>query len=634
LLPVFSIALYFSIIFSFGPDNPGYSLKNIPEELTKGNHAVIREDVVSFEISTAASAKLTHKYAITLMDETADQFSFLVVPYDKNVKVLDIDGRVYNSEGALIDKLKPSEILDHSAEDGFSLYIDDRLKYARIVPSVYPCTIEFEYSVSYNGIISYPVWFPVEDENVSVQHSSFNVSLPDKMKLRFKEYNMKLKTEITQDQGIRHFRWQVSNLPSFRLEPFMPPLREVLPAVYTAPEKFTLDGHEGNMTTWKDFGEWVYNLNKGRDSLSSDKIEKIKSLAGNIGNKKERIRILYEYLKNNTRYVSVQLGIGGYQTFNAEFVSEHGYGDCKALSNYMHSLLKLFNIPSYTTLVYAGNNKPDIIYDFPSQQFNHAILCVPDEKDTLWLECTNQHNPFGYLGGFTSDRHVLIVTEKGGILRKTPACSKEMNTQVRTGDVYIVADGTSSAKIKTKATGLRYEPMQFMIHEDNDTQKKWIYNQIGIPDFTIKQFDFSEDNTGLPSITENLALDLNRYISTSGKRLFFSLNLMNQMTYTSAVNDARSFDLVFDFPYKDTDSIVFHIPWNYRLEFIPEPIRFDSDFGTYTMKVSRQDSTISYTRQLSRIKGRFSKDHYEDYRDFVQKIISTDKKKIVLIKSD
>ena len=52
----------------------------------------------------------------------------------------------------------------------------------------------------------------------------------------------------------------------------------------------------------------------------------------------------------------------------------------------MRSLLQVIGVESYYTLVMAGENAPSIINNFPSPQFNHAILCVPVDKDTIWLE--------------------------------------------------------------------------------------------------------------------------------------------------------------------------------------------------------------------------------------------------------
>ena len=114
-------------------------------------------------------------------------------------------------------------------------------------------------------------------------------------------------------------------------------------------------------------------------------------------------------------------------------VDRVGYGDCKALVNYMMALLKVAGIPSYYTLVYSGDEKISMLRNFASAaQGDHVILCVPFGQDTTWLECTNQHIPFGFLGTFTDDRDVVVCTPEGGLVTHTPRYRDSLNVQRRT----------------------------------------------------------------------------------------------------------------------------------------------------------------------------------------------------------
>jgi hypothetical protein len=94
---------------------------------------------------------------------------------------------------------------------------------------------------------------------------------------------------------------------------------------------FKLDNYKGDMSTWKGFGKFIYELSKGRDVLPDDIKQQVKSLTARASSDVEKIKILYDYLQKNTRYISIQLGLGGWQPFEATYVAKKGYGDCKAL---------------------------------------------------------------------------------------------------------------------------------------------------------------------------------------------------------------------------------------------------------------------------------------------------------------
>lgn len=140
--------------------------------------------------------------------------------------------------------------------------------------------------------------------------------------------------------------------------------------------------------------------------------------------KKNAAQQLYSYLQDNTRYVSIQFGIGGFQSFETDFVSKYKIGDCKALTTYMKALLNSAGISSYQVLVRAGKEDFPSMIDFPYNFFNHVILMVPLENDTTWLECTSQHQLFGRLGSFTEGKTGLLLADNASGLIHIPVSQK------------------------------------------------------------------------------------------------------------------------------------------------------------------------------------------------------------------
>jgi len=628
----FIALIYIFTNISFYPGAEQYETAALPDVLKENAHAVVRTHETTFTIKSISSAVKRVQYAVTILDENAARNATIYVPYDKLIKVNYLKGTLYDKSGKELKSLKKTDIQDMSAISDFSIYEDNRVKAARLTHVQYPYTVEYEYEVTYNGLLYYPVWHPQDETYLSVEKATFRVVVPPGLKFRHKTINLAAKPEITTVDKIETYTWQATNLAALEEIPYQPALAEILPAVYTAPVDFEFEGYKGNMNSWASFGQWFNQLNAGKEKLPEATVTKLKALVADAPDDLAKIQKLYAYLQANTRYVSIQLGIGGFQPFEASFVDSKGYGDCKALSNYMHAMLKAVGINSLYTLIRAGEDENDIQLDFPSFQFNHAVLCVPQAKDSLWLECTSQTQSLGYAGNFTGNRHALMITPDGGKIVKTPVYNATDNLQKRKAMVQLDAAGNAAATVETIYTGLQQEDVSGLLTAGTEDQKKYLYNHIRIPTFDIKKFEFMQQKGRLPEVTENLTLNINKCGALSGKRLFLTPNLMNQISSIPPKVENRKLEVVTGWAYVDTDIIEYKLPTGvFQVEALPETQTVKSGFGEYTASFKMENDVLTYTRTFTRHKGRYPSTSYPELQDFYRKISKADKMQVVLV---
>jgi hypothetical protein len=299
----------------------------------------------------------------------------------------------------------------------------------------------------------------------------------------------------------------------------------------------------------------------------------------------------------------------------------------------MVSILKAVGIPSNYTLIRAGEGEPDIDVAFPSSQFNHVIVAVPNQADTLWLECTSQTNPFGYLGDFTGNRHALMITDTGGKIVKTPSYSADDNTQFRTADVFVEVTGDARAKVKTTYQGIQYENgnLNQLVTHQYDEQKTWLQSTVKIPASDVVNFKMINNKKVIPSAVVTTELNLQRFATVSGKRIFLTPNLMNKSSYVPEKLEARRSRIILRIPFTDLDTINYHLPEGISPEFLPEPIKVNSRFGEYESSYTLDQGHLIYIRKLKMNKGEFPPESYKEFIDFYKGINKADNTKIVFM---
>lgn len=624
------IFLMFLLAFNTSALAYRYDFNLIPDALKHRADAVVRTEQMTYEIVEIGKAKVKYKFAITLINDDASDFRYATIYYNPYIKIKNIKGSVYNEKGKLIKIIKSSDILDMSAVSGVEFFSDDRQKVIFFPKIKYPYTIEYEYDCIISSLINYPEWSFQNSPNISVERSGIQYIIPKDIQVKFKEINLKTRIDSVSLKDKVILTWQEENIPTVKSNQFGIPFTQRVPTLLSAPYKFSYGGYNGSLATWKEFGEWNWKIIEGRDHIPQEEADRVKSLTKGLDNERDKIKAIYEYMQSRTRYVLISLGVGGFQPFEASYVSENGFGDCKALTNYTMALLNAVGIKSYYTLVKSGENE-NINPNFVSNQFDHIILCVPQEKDTIWLECTSQSLPFNYLSDFTSDRYALLTTKEGGKLVKTPGFKKGENYAKLVGTINIDYLGsTSSAKFSKLYSGIHYGRSQQRFSQESESEIiKYLNKTLVMPTFSVTKASFSEQKDENPKSTLMYDLVIRDFTKKNSNKLFFTPCL-------------DKFDFIQNEPFniqisesnQHTDSIVYKIPIGYSIDFLPEPKSIESTFGKYSYSLTSELDRIIFKRNFEIFKGKYPKEKFEEFYNFINSIASKDREMVILKKTN
>jgi len=620
---------------SWCADEPQYPVNHIPDSLKANAKAVIRYSEEVFDIKSISRGTYSISYAITILNENGlRQAAFIQAYAQKLHRINNIKGVIYDASGKKVENLVQDKIIDQSMIAGYSLYEDSRVKYFRPRTMAYPFTVEYSFNIEFDGLFNLPSWNPVPGYNISVQKSTYRINCPENLSIRYYINKYTCEPVINKEAGIATYIWELQNIPAVEEQPFSGPIETFCPVVHVCPTEFEIEGYIGHFTTWDDFGKWIGTLNKDRGTLSEETISAMKELVKDCKTDMEKARKIYEFMQNKTRYLNIAIGIGGWQPIPAETVDRLGYGDCKALSNYMKSLLEAVGIKAHYTLIRAGSNEIDIVPDFPFNNFNHAILCVPFADDTVWLECTSQHVPFGYAGKFTDDRNALMVDEAGAKLVHTCSYSFDDNSLQRTSTILLDNEGNALLNSSAVHRGVLYDDkLRFFIAGTED-KTRMIHDEINIPGCLLKKFDYDEVHERIPAIKEKLELEIPRYATFTGSRMLVSLVPLGRMHDVPKKVTFRKSDVVIKRSVMSVDSVILFLPEGYTPESMPSEAKAESKFGNYTLKTTAiANNKVLCVRSLKTNKCRYSPETYNELVDFYKKVAVSDNMKISLKKT-
>ncbi|MES2854177.1 MAG: DUF3857 domain-containing protein, partial [Bacteroidota bacterium] len=609
-----------------------YNSLNISDSLKENANAVVRLNQIDIAIASQRSMSITTKRVVTVLNEKGLSAIDAIESYDKRTNIRNIEATVYDILGKEIKKIKRKDFKDQSAVDGGTLFSDNRYLYLDYTPVQYPFTVVFDSEIETSTTAFIPKWYPSSDYFVSVEKSILNVKYPDNLGFKKMEFNFSnSKIDKTIDTTTQ-LSYTATNILAQKQEDYSPVYNSIFPKVMMGLELFHLEGVDGNAKTWKEFGQWYSDkILSGTTDLPDETKMKVKALVGDEKDPIKKAKLIYNFVQQKVRYISIQVGIGGWKPMLATDVDRLGYGDCKALTNYTKALLDVVNVPSYYTILYGDRKKLSIQSDFVSMQGNHVILSIPNGNNYTWLECTSQDDPFGYQGTFTDDREVLVIKPDGGEIVRTKVYEDNGNTQISKGTYTLSANGDFSGKIAIASEGSQYS-QKAAIENVQPTEKEAHYKEYweNINNLKINKISFSNDKDKI-RLTENVEINAVNYGNFLANKLIFVVNAFNQTNANIKRIRNRKNPLEIQRGFLDEDEITITLPSGFSTEFLPDNYELNSKFGEYKTEVVKRDtSNLVYKRTLFVKKGLYSNKEYDEYRLFIEQISKNDNAKIIL----
>lgn len=629
MMKIFCIGA-FSIASVYYAQN--YPVSAIPDNLKKNANAVIRKDLTTIQINSINDIKYQYTTVTSVLNKDGDEKAIIAIPYKKGDNISDVKVTLYDESGKKIKSYSKSDFGDFANNNQGTFYSNNRVLALSYIPTQYPYTVEFSYQIGDENTVFLPDFVPFRSTNISLEEAQVKIINKSGIELKSKTYPSKYNyTAVIESDNAGEKTYTYKNVPAIDDAFLLPQPVKILPKVSFSLTKFNLEGKQGTINDWKDFGSWYYKNILEPVFVSTPAIKAEVAALHLQGTTEERVKKIYQYMQSKTRYIFVALGIGGWQPMLPDEVQKKGYGDCKGLSTYMKTMLNEAGIPSYYCKINSESSPVSFDKDFPKMGGNHIILMVPTEKGNIWLENTSQQIAFNHLGYTTTDRNVLVVKKDGIEVVETPSYSAEQSKEKQTLKIKLNEDNSILGEGNFSYTGNQYDSnlaLATMSPKERNESVKDLLDVLHFEKIEVKNYLNDKDNAVAKF---DLDFSANNYSKNAGNNIIFrAVPIYSNNIYKVDENRELPFELRRSF--EDEYEINFTVPKNYKLDEIPENVTVNSEFGTYKLSFVKNGEELKVSRTIRINKGLYPQEKYNDYINFRKKTINLDNSKILISK--
>ena len=336
-------------------------------------------------------------------------------------KLKSFHGEVRDTTGRVLFSVGLPDVRAVAPFSEFRLYSGDIVRAVDLVAAQAPFVIEARWTVEIDNAFFWPDW--TFEDSWPRRRASYEVQSPPDQDVRWREAVSGLSRSTRQEARRDIIRWELAEWSPTNTDMAVIGAH---PLVHIAPEEFKIGRLKGRTDSWDALGRWYWALTRDQIQLRSEQEYEVeRQIKDKVGDR-ARASALKDWVSDQWRYVSIEVGLGGWRPNRARDVFANRYGDCKDVVFLWIAMMRAVGLEAHPALVRARNPLP-IEADFPKDWFDHVIGMTIINGDTLWADLSDSRYPLGALPRSCESRWALVVGDFGGRLLWTPDRGADQN---------------------------------------------------------------------------------------------------------------------------------------------------------------------------------------------------------------
>jgi transglutaminase-like putative cysteine protease len=436
------------------------------------------------------------------------------------------------------------------------------------------------------------------------RRSRYLVDLPASMRPHLVERNLTFSRQETLSRGRRTYIWATQDVPRVNAEEFMADSNGVFMSIELAAP-----------LEWETIGRWYAGLARDRYALDRTVLQKLPALLTGTRTGDDTLRAVQRWVAQDVRYVSIALGMGGYQPRMPAQVISTGYGDCKDKATLFIAVVNTLGFRAYPVLLNSGGRVDRAL---PSiEQFDHAIAAVERPTGRVYVDLTADLVPYGELPASVQGQFGLIVhpdgTSEQVILPEVPPSANLNQTRI-TGTLS--ADGYLTASYEERGLGTRQHSLRNLflgpidsIHRADFARSIATNLYPGAEADSLQIFD-GRDLTADPRVALRIVRGLAARPTGNGRTVILTLPFPNMRSMADAAaalesKGPRRFPIdaaKIIGPVVGASEVTLSLPAGWAVQ-LPPTLAVTGKWGSYTARYTQEGNTLKVFRRLEGARG-------------------------------